>query len=185
MSGAPRTLATLVAGSFVMAVLAVYGWPVAAGASPAAAPQSYYSYSAKFVCGTFESSDPEQAVVRPGFYATEINIHNYQPEELKLEKRVIPLVIQGRAIGREPEFSKVQGEDGIVLPPDTATMDDCARITRILGLAPDEQVIGFLEIRSRLDLSVDAVYTVEGRSQANTDIDVERVEGKLVGAQER
>ncbi len=181
MFRAPRTLGAL-AAAFALAALAVYSLPASAGAQQSPAPGQYYSYSAKFVCGPQDASDPQQAVVRPGIYATEINIHNYQPEEVKLEKRVIPLVIRGEAIGREPEYSKVQGEDGIVLPPDTATMDDCFRLTRLLGLAPGEHVIGFLEIRSRLDLSIDAVYTVEGRRQSNTDIDVERVEGKLVGA---
>ncbi len=93
---------------------------------------------------------------------------------------MIPLVVNDEAIGREPRYSEVRGQDSILLPPDTATMDDCYRITRLLGLGPGTYVIGFLEIISPLDLSIDAVYTVEGRYTHNTDVDVKRIEGKLV-----
>ncbi len=149
-------------------------------ASPASQADGYYSFSVKFVCGKQGGDDPQQAAVRPGLYATEINIHNYQPTEVALRKQVIPLVVNDEVIGREPRYGDVRGQDGIVLPPDTATLDDCARITELLGLPPDTHVIGFLELLSRHDLSVAAVYTVEGRNLANTDVEVEQIEGKLV-----
>jgi hypothetical protein len=150
-----------------------------AAASPAAQPAGLYVFSAKFVCGKQGSDDPRQAAVRPGIYATEINIHNYNPTDVSMRKHVIPLLVNGDAIGREPRFAGVRGEDSIVLPPDTATMDDCARLTELLHLPPDAHVIGFLELISTRDLNVEAVYTVEGRA-ANTDVDVEHIAGKLV-----
>jgi hypothetical protein len=163
-------------GLGAVAVLAIPQRPAAA--SPASQPAGLYIFSAKFVCGRQDSDDPKQAV-RPGIYATEINIHNYNATEVSIRQPVIPLLVNGDAIGREPNAGKVQGEDGIVLLPDTATMDDCARITELLHLPPDAHVIGFLELISTHDLNVEAVYTVEGR-RATVDIDVEHVAGKLV-----
>ena len=175
-----RSLTALAMALAVGGLLGSSALPMAVGAQPVVQATGPYIFSAKFVCGKQGADDPELSVVRPGHYATEVNIHNYHPTEVTLRKRVIPLVVEGQAIGREPEYGKVQGKDGIVLPPDTATMDDCYRLTRLLGLAPGTYVIGFLEIVSPLDLSVDAVYTVEGRAGANTDIEVQRVDGKLL-----
>lgn len=152
--------------------------PVAA--SPAQQANGYYSFSVKFVCGKQGTDEPKLAAVRPGIYATEINIHNYNRREAALRKRVIPLVVNEDVIGREPRYSDIRAWDGILLPPDTATLDDCTRITELLGLQADAHVIGFLEILSQQDLNVDAVYTVEGRYLYNTAIEVERVEGKFV-----
>jgi len=176
-----RSLTALAVALVVGGLLGSSALPAAVAAGPAAQEGGYFAFSAKFVCGPQLSDDPQLTVVRPGRYATEINIHNYQRTEAAIEKRVIPLVIDGQAIGREPEYSKVRGEDHIVLPPDTATMDDCYRLTRLLGLAPGSYVIGFLEIISRTDLSIDAVYTAEARyANYSSTIEVERVEGKLV-----
>ncbi len=152
--------------------------PVAA--SPAQQANGYYSFSVKFVCGKQGSDEPKLAAVRPGIYATEINIHNYNFKEAPLRKRVIPLVIGEEVLGREPRYSEIRAWDSILLPPETATLDDCARITELLGLPSDAHVIGFLEILSQQDLNVDAVYTVEGRYLYNTAIEVERIEGKFI-----
>jgi hypothetical protein len=145
-----------------------------------AVPTGYISYSVKYVCGKQVHDEPELAVTRPGTYATDINIHNYNPtQQAPIRKRVIMLAIGGYAPGREPNYSQVAATDGIVLPPTTATMDDCSRIWRLLGMTPGTYIVGFLEIVSPIDLSIDAVYTVQGES-GNTDIDVERVQGKKV-----
>lgn len=167
----------------VALLLAVVSTSILNQPSAAASPaqqNGYYSYSVKFVCGRQGSDDPQLAVVRPGVYATEINIYNYGAKEASIKKRAIPLVVNGQAIGREPNYSRIQGEDSIVLPPETATMDDCYRITRILGMAPGTYVIGFLQLVSDRDLDVTAVYTSEGRNLNNTDIEVEQIPGKFV-----
>jgi|GEM_PF-998407 len=150
----------------------------------ALAPDSpgYYAYSVKFVCGAQTSDDPELTMVRPGTYATEINTHNYALREVDVQKHIIPLVADGKPIGREPDYSKVAADDKIVLLSDTATMDDCSRIWKLLNATPGTLYIGFLEIISPIELSIDAVYTTQGCGDryCNTDIDVQRVEGKFV-----
>ena len=146
-------------------------------ASPVAQPAPRYSYSAKFVCGVQDDS-AEDAIVRPGVYATEINIHNYQQQQTaELRKRVFLLVENNDAIGREPDLVSPSAFDAIVLPPNTATMDDCRRIFELTGAGPD-LLVGYLEIVSPVELSVNAVYT-EGR-EMNTTIDVERVPGQPI-----
>ena len=147
-------------------------------ASPVAQPAPRYSYSAKFVCGVQDNPDVESAIVRPGVYATEINIHNYQQQQTaELRKRVFLLVENNDAIGREPDLVGPSAFDAIVLPPNTATMDDCRRIFELTGAGPD-LLVGYLEIVSPVELSVNAVYT-EGR-EMNTTIDVERVPGQPI-----
>src|SRR5689334_20844227 len=85
-----------------------------AGASPAPpAPVavSYWSYTAKYVCGLQRDAGADQQgepPVKPGNYATEINIHNpnYKiglANALTINKKVVALVRDGQAIGREPE----------------------------------------------------------------------------------
>jgi hypothetical protein len=48
-------------------------------------------------------------------------------ETVEIRKRVIPVVLTGGPIGREPKVAKLRAEDLIKLPPHTATMDDCCR----------------------------------------------------------
>jgi hypothetical protein len=140
------------------------------------------SYSVKFVCGVQDSEELPEGVVRPGVYATDINIHNYHDTEVALRKYVLPLVVEGRPRGREPEDVRVAAHDGIVLPPNTATMDDCWRIAELLYGSPPPQplplTIGFLELVSTRPLAVDAVYTVTDRERRSVAIEVTRVEGR-------
>ena len=120
--------------------------------------------------------------VRPGVYATEINIHNYLDREVKIEKHVIPVVFAGAAAGREPRYAQRRASDKIALPPHTATMDDCCRLTELLLGAPSGSPmpisIGFLEIISRYPLNITAVYTVSDPKSGSVDIDVEQIPGK-------
>lgn len=150
--------------------------------APQEEPSKLISYSVKFVCGVQDRDDLEQGVVRPGIYSTEINIHNYHGTKVAVRKHVLPLVFDGKPRGREPEYARVQAQDSIVLPPNTATMDDCFRIGQLLYGAPPPQplplMIGYLEIVSTLPLAVDAVYTVTDRERRSIAIDVERVEGR-------
>lgn len=137
-----------------------------------------FVYSVKFVCGVNETN-PQGAIVEPGIYATEINIHNYRPEGVEVKKEVLILVENGEAIGREPQSVGVRGTDGIALDPNTATMDDCQRIREITGVDTSVLTIGYLVLRSSQDINVDAVYTTTGfePGQAPPHVEVERVEG--------
>ncbi len=147
--------------------------------SVASAQQGTWVYSVKFVCGAAQTDAREIPIVEPGFYATEINIHNYRPEAVEIRKQVLFLVQDNEAIGREPNFVEVGGQDGIALPPNTATMDDCVRIREIAGVDTSNLTIGFLVLQSTSEINVDAVYTTTGgeAGQFPPSIEVERVEG--------
>jgi hypothetical protein len=157
----------------------------------------YWSYAVKFVCGVqppLQTAAGQQGlgepVVKPGNYATEINIHNFMYREVPLRKKVILLVKDTVPIGREPESQGPIAFDRIVLKPDWATMDDCNRIWQLLNpgaalpaLMP--LMVGYLVIISPVDLDVDAVYTAEvpgrlepGKDPTGISMDVERVNGK-------
>jgi hypothetical protein len=144
---------------------------------------SAYTYSVKFVCG-IQKDDPEGCLtVRPGTYATEINIHNFKDTVIQIEKYVLPVVIFGNVVGREPKFTGPQAKDSIELPPNTATMDDCCRISELLlghpPLGPSPLTIGFLVIVSSQELNVTAVYTASDLRSGSISIDVEQIVGKL------
>lgn len=140
---------------------------------PACKPKTV-RYSVKFVCGT-QQEGCGCAPVRPGQYATQISIHNYSGETVEIHKHFIPLVLAGAAVGREPKVAKARAEDAIKLPPHTATMDDCCRITELLFGAPsDSLTIGLLEIIASRDVSVTAVYTT------GASLDVAPIEGRAV-----
>lgn len=131
-------------------------------------------YSVKFVCGAREdhcSCSP----VRSGHYTTLITVHNYSAETVEVEKRFIPVVLAGAAVGREPKVVRARAEDAVKLPPHTATMDDCCRITELLFGEPiDALTIGVLEIIASRDVSVTAVYTT------NKSVDVVLIQGHAV-----
>jgi hypothetical protein len=170
-------------------ILAVLGH-----STPASAQQGglWWSYGVKFVCGLQGPSPlPGEPPVKPGNYATEINIHNpfYTPNGNEIRKKVVFLVKDGQPIGREPQQQGPAGLDGIVLGPDFATMDDCNRIFEIAGMPVPPVMpltIGYLVLLSRQPLDVDAVYTAlpvsttAQPSRAGIAIDVERVEGRQV-----
>lgn len=147
---------------------------VAAPAAQITANQYWWSYGVKFVCGlqpvqqTAAGAQGGEPVVKPGNYATSINIHNYNYREVDVRKKVLLLVKDTQAIGREPESVKPSAFDKIVLGPDYATMDDCNRIWQLLNPGVPLPAImplmeGYLVILSQLDMDVDAVYTAEVR----------------------
>ena len=150
--------------------------------APEEKPAKLMSYSVKFVCGLQESDELRDGMVRPGIYATEINIHNYHDTRVEVRKHILPVVIKGEARGREPRYVRVQAQDAIVLPPNTATMDDSFRLAELLYGSPPPQplplTIGYLEIVSTRPLAIDAVYTVSDREGRTVAVDVERVEGQ-------
>lgn len=140
-----------------------------------------YSYSVKFVCGTQKVLQPENcSTVRPGVYATDINIHNtHIALRANIRKNFLVLVKNGEVLGREPNSVKGQVLDSMTLKADHATMDDCCRITQLLHIPPASAItIGFLEIISDIELNVTAVYTVTDQSTRAISMDVETIAGK-------
>lgn len=142
--------------------------------------QTELVYAVKFICGEQPECGCECAPVQPGRYATEINIHNYGRSEVQVLKRFVPVVLAGAPGGREPRIVGARAEDRIVLPPQTATMDDCCRIVeRLLGGEASSSLpltIGFLEITASGPLAVTAVHTTSGLGSAvGVSIEVEQI----------
>jgi hypothetical protein len=148
----------------------------------AAAAQGFFTYSVKIVCGRQTGENCCcVAGTRPGLYATEVNIQNFNFVQAPILKFVQPL-IHGVVLAREPDVTnpaalpKRQIET-IILPPLAATMDDCCRIAEMLPAPSGETplTIAILSIASPLELSVSAVYTANPLNGDGISIDVEYI----------
>lgn len=143
---------------------------------PACPPE--FVYAVKYICGVAADCGCPDAPVRPGRYATEINIHNPSRFTAAVDKIVTPTVTAGIGVGREPRRGTPANRDRIKLQPHEATMDDCRRLAELHYGAPAEGqlplTIGFLEIVSTQELVVTAVYTATGADGGLT-MDIETV----------
>jgi len=158
------------------------GTVVAAKPTRITVPACKYTYGVKFVCGVQREWSPDGgcAPVRPGAYATEINILNPKCKPANVLKRFIPVVLKNEPIGREPRVVEEHATDKIVIPPGAATMDDCCRIGELLKLGGAPSLnIGFLEIISDQELHVTAVYTATDLKNNGLSMDVVIVPAKL------
>jgi hypothetical protein len=146
-------------------------------------PACNYTYAVKFVCGVQTDCGCSCGPVRPGRYATEINILNPKCDEAKIIKRFVPMVFAGAVTGREPAVATARATETMFLPSGAATMDDCCRIAEMLyGAVPGTTMpltIGFLEIISNKELHVTAVYTASDAEGHGLSMDVVQVQGKL------
>jgi hypothetical protein len=144
---------------------------------PACPPE--FVYAVKYICGTAPDCGCAESPVRPGRYATEINIHNPGRDTAAVSKLVTPLVSAGIGVGREPRLQNPVGRDRIKLPAHAATMDDCRRLAELHYGAPPEGslplTVGFLEIVSTQQLVVTAVYTATG-ADGHLTMDVETLQ---------
>jgi hypothetical protein len=156
---------------------------VAAKPTTITVPACKYTYAVKFVCGTQADCGCGCGPVRPGTYATEINILNPHCKQATIEKRVIPLVFAGAVVGRDPATVEERSTEKAVLPSGAATMDDCCRIAELLyGGVPDggmPPTIGFLQIISDVELQVTAVYTATDPDGHGLGYEVEAIAGML------
>jgi hypothetical protein len=197
-------VAVLLAGDLALVAPAqVSAAPAVQGTQPAG--QYMWNYSVKFVCG-FQpptvpvlGQTPYEPAVKPGNYATEINIHNYTYRDVKVGKKLLILVKDGSPEGamnaREPGQVEPVVYDKITLKPDGATLDDCYRIWQLAktpatpNMTAPPLTIGYLVILSPVDLDIDAVYTAQTNvvlisgvpaQPVGAAIDVERIQGKRV-----
>jgi len=156
-----------------------------------AAAEGFFTYSVKIVCGKQTGVNCCcVAGTRPGLYATEVNIQNFNFVQAPVLKFVQPLIHMGVVLAREPDVTdptklpKRQVEE-IILPPLAATMDDCCRIAEMLPPPSGEPglTIAILSIVSQVELSVSAVYTANPLSGDGISIDVEYIPSRrlLVG----
>jgi hypothetical protein len=144
-----------------------------------------FSYSVKFVCGVQNpgtaSPAPQCSPVRPGIYATEVNIHNFHPDQgATIKKSALLLIHNDEPVGREPRFVKKQPFASIQLPPETATMDDCCGLAGPLHMDPARLNVGFLEIVSDVELNITAVYTATDAKLASISIDIDTINARQV-----
>jgi hypothetical protein len=130
-------------------------------------------YSVKFVCGV-QSADPNlhlpsEPPVKPGNYATAVNIHNFHQDQKAL--------IVKRAVIANPENKppgQISSSRQFVLGPGQAFEIDCSDIVTLFGTLPAPLppfIKGFVELRGLPPnpfptLSVTAVYTAQATTVA-------------------
>ncbi|MEP6846397.1 MAG: VWA domain-containing protein [Panacibacter sp.] len=153
---------------------------------PACCRKRRYSYSVKYVIGCKQNEECNTKMpVNAGNYTTEINLHNYQQKDAIIQKYIVPVILNGDPVGREPRFAGTIANDGIILPPHTATMDDTYRLAELIYKNdPPCNIplnIGFLHIISNIELAVTAVYTAAGnKGRKVSSIDVEEISAKEI-----
>lgn len=147
-----------------------------------------YSYGVKFLCGHVREVPPgvvpltPAATLRPGIYATEVNILNYHGEPVTVHKYLYPLMRQTEPVGREPRSVGRRAQDVITLPAKSATFDDCARVHELLREPPGDEPLSiyFLELVSPVELTVTAVYTANDLRGVSVSLDVVQVEPRQI-----
>jgi hypothetical protein len=143
------------------AVLLIAGLGLMAAIGQARAQgTSRYVYSVKFVCGlqavpSAQFSPPHEPTVKPGNYATAINVHNYHLFATGFIKKAV--IAKPKSQPRGP-ISTIRGEK---LGPNQALTADCNEIAKLFPstVALPPFIDGFVEIGSPVQLSVTAVYT--------------------------
>lgn len=149
------------------------------------ARRAKFQYAVKFVCGKFVAPTPDptgengqlaEGPVKPGNYATAVNIHNPWFRDVFFAKKAVLSL-------REPDQGKPSQFHRMVLKQDGATEIDCPEIRKILGLNTPEQFIkGYFVVYSTQELDVDPVYTAQSLDVAGNlsgmSIDVEHVNGR-------
>jgi hypothetical protein len=157
-------------------------------------------YAVKFLCGDFDRAGVSDAgtiegPVKPGSYATAINVHNPQPRQVARLRKKAVLLFQGSA-ARPTEQHEMPRPPGNVLEielgPDFGMEIDCADIRDVLlrtpiGPGPRAPIFikGWvvLETLPTTPLDVVAVYTVRSFVNARPNdlaFELERVPGTLI-----
>jgi len=159
---------------YLITVLLVVGLAASVGQVQAATPsptptkkpiptptpvRNAFFYSVKFLCGLEQPQPnlkpPQEPPVKPGNYATSINVHNF---------RNLNLCISKKAVIAPPELAPTQNIGPFrpfKLVPDGAFHIDCADILSLfpVGAGFPSFIEGFVEIQSTVQLNVQAVYT--------------------------
>ena len=156
----------------------------------------FWSFAAKFVCGEQLADQAGQPIagepaVKPGNYATEINIHNpHYLGPIQIRQKALLLVDRGAPMGRAPATAHPLAFSPLfALSDDGATMMDCNGIWELLnpGTTPPTPMplmIGYLVIVSPANLDVVGVMTATTSTSnlepAGIALETVAVEGKRV-----
>jgi hypothetical protein len=141
-----------------------------------------WSYSVKFVCGIqpkwVGTGGPlaGEPPVKPGNYATEINIHNNRYSSIIYYQKLLVLVdMQGNpVIAQQPQVASPTAFVSYDLPSDGGTMVDCNRIWTLIHsgvplTAAPPIAIGYVVLLSANDIDVQAVYTAATPGDVTVD----------------
>jgi hypothetical protein len=155
----------------------------------------YWSFAAKFVCGEQLADVPGQETsgeppVKPGNYATEINIHNpHYRGPIQIRTKVV-LLVEGTRAARAPTTAAPSVFSPLfALRDDAGTMQDCNGIWEQLnpGVPPPSPMplmIGYFVIVSPANLDVVSVLTATTSTSnlepAGIALETLVVEGKRV-----
>ena len=138
-------------------------------AGATAPPRYRYQYAVKFLCtANIPGTSQTSTAVLPGVYQTAVNIHNPNPQVVRLRKK---LAVRS---GQISPFLDGQ------LKPDEATSVDCSQV-QSFGTAFIHGFEGFIVIESTLSLDVVAVYTAGPKGGEVSSIDVEHVPERRLG----
>jgi len=164
--------------------------------TPSPLGRPFWSFAAKFVCGEQPADQASQPIVgepsvKPGNYATEINIHNpHYLGPIQIRQKALLLVDRGEPVGRAPQTAGPLAFSPLFpLPDDGATMMDCNSIWELLNPgttppAPMPLMIGYLVIVSPANLDVVGVMTATTSTSnlepAGIALETVAVEGKRV-----
>jgi hypothetical protein len=156
---------------------------------PVPPPPVIFTYSVKIVCGKQTGTNCCCiAGTRPGLYATEVNIQNFNYAEATVWKFVQPLINLGAVVAREPNLTPPpplpqRQSEKLTIPAFAATMDDCCKIADMLTPQSGETplTIAILSIMSTVELSVSAVYTANPLTGDGISIDVEYIPSQRLG----
>jgi len=121
-----------------------------APAAPAPVPvPQVFEYAVKFVCGRSVALKQTPLQVAPGYYWTDINVHNPNAVTSFRKKFVLALIDQKQS--KPTDFS------GTEFGPDYAFAVECAEIMKRLGVGGF--ATGFVVFQSPRELDIVAVYT--------------------------
>lgn len=147
-----------------LAAIAIVALTVATVLTPTSAAQAQEAgllYSVKFLCGLqtpLPGAPPKEPPVKPGNYATAVNVHNFHSFTVVIDKKAVIAAREGADQG--PMSKPVRD----VLKPNQAIEVDCAEIVGLFdGIPLPPFIKGFVEVVSpqRVELSVVGVYTAK------------------------
>lgn len=168
--------------AFAVGVVVLCSFGVSWAAPPG--PPKVAVYSVKFLCGfqsPLNTTGPIEPPVKPGNYATAINIHNFHTFPVTICKKAVLapceecLQTGHPCVGQEQCLIDVGKPQLLGLSADFAVEVDCHDIVSLLGPVPLPSFIkGFVEIvvfpqpplPSVNPLSVTGVYTALGCTQS-------------------